>query len=153
MPQNRGTQAQFRFWPHSAFIWISEGSVGLGWHIPPVQEKLFLQQQQKQFLQKRWSKWCWIAVSFNNRWTCNIFFMLRKSLFSIYFILSSAGVVLQRRSLGHRPWPSSLLTFCHPFVKPFFASKANMNVQRINGYDDFRTAQPNLIKCPNSIAS
>ena len=31
-------------------------------------------------------------------------------------------------------------------------SMAIMNVQRINGYDDFRSAQPNLIKCPNSIA-
>ena len=29
MPQNSGSGAQFCFWPHFAFIWISEGSVRL----------------------------------------------------------------------------------------------------------------------------
>ena len=31
MAQNRGLWAQFSFWPYSSFIWISVGSVWLGW--------------------------------------------------------------------------------------------------------------------------
>ena len=33
VPQNMGSWAQFRFWPYSSFLWISEGSVRLGWQL------------------------------------------------------------------------------------------------------------------------
>ena len=56
MPQNRGTQAQFRSWPYSSFIWISEDSVRLGLETP---------------IQNRHSIFIIFVKIFSNKFSCH----------------------------------------------------------------------------------